>query len=255
MRLHQGVAAPRAARGADCSERSRTYVRQSDVAAQVPRERRNRGGSRGLAGVGLAKVADARRRRHWPLPGRIRRPRPTSPIPRRSRVAPSRSTWASPAPARVLRKPPGGRSSSSCPEPRTQHDVGHAAAATSSASAPAASPAGAPSAARSTPRRVINMVVADGAHRTTLTNGIFQYYAETALPTNGAWKSDQKALGLGTAWTPTHAPARERPVVDGQLAAVPLLARPVDDDDRRRQRRHRCRRTAAARPASTSLAS
>ena len=43
---------------------------------------------------------------------------------------------------------------------------------------------------------IINMVVANGTHRTTLTNGIFQYYAETALPTNGAWKSYKNALGL-----------------------------------------------------------
>ncbi|HET6477260.1 MAG TPA: hypothetical protein VFH93_14450 [Thermoleophilia bacterium] len=48
---------------------------------------------------------------------------------------------------------------------------------------------------------VINMAVADGGHRGTLTNGIFQYYAETPLPTNGAWKSYQGALELDP-WTP-----------------------------------------------------
>ena len=58
---------------------------------------------------------------------------------------------------------------------------------------------------------VINMVVANGTHRTTLTNGIFQYYAETALPTNGAWKSYQNALGLGMAWTPTPLPMENVP--------------------------------------------
>jgi hypothetical protein len=58
---------------------------------------------------------------------------------------------------------------------------------------------------------VINMVVKDGAHRTTLTNGIFQYYAETALPTNGAWKSYKNALSLGTAWTPKTLPLENVP--------------------------------------------
>ena len=55
------------------------------------------------------------------------------------------------------------------------------------------------------------MVVANAAHRTTLTNGIFQYYAETALPTNGAWKSYKNALGLATAWTPTTLPLENVP--------------------------------------------
>jgi hypothetical protein len=58
---------------------------------------------------------------------------------------------------------------------------------------------------------VINMVVSNSAHRTTLTNGIFQYYAETALPTNGAWKSYKNALGLGTAWAPTPLPLENVP--------------------------------------------
>lgn len=58
---------------------------------------------------------------------------------------------------------------------------------------------------------VIGMVVADGAHRTTLTNGIFQYYAETALPTNAAWKSYQGVLGLGGGWTPATLPLENVP--------------------------------------------
>jgi hypothetical protein len=58
---------------------------------------------------------------------------------------------------------------------------------------------------------MINMVVANGTHRTTLTNGIFQYYAETALPTNGAWKSYQKALGLSTDWAVTTLPLENVP--------------------------------------------
>ncbi len=39
------------------------------------------------------------------------------------------------------------------------------------------------------------------AHRNNLINGVFQYYAETPLPTNDAYKSTQGALGL-PAWTP-----------------------------------------------------
>jgi hypothetical protein len=58
---------------------------------------------------------------------------------------------------------------------------------------------------------MINMVVANAAHRTTLTNGIFQYYAETALPTNGAWKSHKNALGLADSWTPTTLPLENVP--------------------------------------------
>lgn len=58
---------------------------------------------------------------------------------------------------------------------------------------------------------IINMVVANGTHRTTLTNGIFQYYAETALPTNGAWKSYKNTLGLATAWAPTPLPLENVP--------------------------------------------
>ncbi len=65
------------------------------------------------------------------------------------------------------------------------------------------------------------MVVANGAHRTTLTNGIFQYYAETALPTNGAWKSYQNALGgWPPTWTPGHAAALEN--VPSSTANSPL---------------------------------
>jgi hypothetical protein len=71
---------------------------------------------------------------------------------------------------------------------------------------------------------VINMTVADGTHRTTLTNGIFQYYAETALPTNGTWKSYQGVLGLGGGWTPTTTPAGILPLenVPSSTANSPL---------------------------------
>jgi hypothetical protein len=58
---------------------------------------------------------------------------------------------------------------------------------------------------------VVGMVVANSAHRTTLTNGIFQYYAETALPTNNTWKSHQKALGLATDWVPLTLPLENVP--------------------------------------------
>jgi hypothetical protein len=58
---------------------------------------------------------------------------------------------------------------------------------------------------------VLNMVVANGSHRTTLTNGVFQYYATTPLPTNAAWKSYNKVLGLSTDWAPSAAPLENAP--------------------------------------------
>jgi hypothetical protein len=58
---------------------------------------------------------------------------------------------------------------------------------------------------------VINMAVADGTHRTNLTNAIFQYYATTPLPSNAAWKSYQKALGLTTDWAPSTLPLENVP--------------------------------------------
>ena len=56
---------------------------------------------------------------------------------------------------------------------------------------------------------IIGMTVADGTHRTNLTNAIFQYYADTALPTNAAWKSHEGTLGLPASGTP-RAPSRSR---------------------------------------------
>ena len=44
-------------------------------------------------------------------------------------------------------------------------------------------------------------VTKEWTHRNNLINGVFQYYAETPLPTNNAYKSSQGALGL-PAWTP-----------------------------------------------------
>jgi hypothetical protein len=53
---------------------------------------------------------------------------------------------------------------------------------------------------------VIGMAVGNGTHQNTLTDAMFMYYAKTALPTNDAWKSYQKVLGLSTDWTgPTGA--------------------------------------------------
>jgi hypothetical protein len=53
---------------------------------------------------------------------------------------------------------------------------------------------------------ILGMTVANGTHKGTLTDAIFMYYSKTALPTNDAWKSYQKALGLTTDWTgPTGA--------------------------------------------------
>jgi hypothetical protein len=53
---------------------------------------------------------------------------------------------------------------------------------------------------------VINMSVGNGTHQNTLTDAIFMYYSQTALPTNNAWKSYNKTLGLATDWTgPTGA--------------------------------------------------
>lgn len=53
---------------------------------------------------------------------------------------------------------------------------------------------------------VLGMSVSNGGHRGTLTDGIFQFYAHTPLPTNDAWKSYQKALVLTSDWTaPTGA--------------------------------------------------
>ena len=44
-------------------------------------------------------------------------------------------------------------------------------------------------------------VTKEWVHRNNLINGAFQYYAETPLPTNNAFKSNQGVLGL-PAWTP-----------------------------------------------------
>ena len=53
---------------------------------------------------------------------------------------------------------------------------------------------------------VLGMTIANAAHKSTLTDAIFMYYSKTALPTNNASKSYQKALGLATDWAgPTGA--------------------------------------------------
>jgi hypothetical protein len=48
-------------------------------------------------------------------------------------------------------------------------------------------------------------------HRNNLINGVFQYYAETALPTNNTYKSSQGALGSLGAWTPATMPISNVP--------------------------------------------
>lgn len=53
---------------------------------------------------------------------------------------------------------------------------------------------------------VIGMVVGDGTHRNNLIDAIMQYYANTALPTNAAWKSYKGQLGLVTPWAPATPP-------------------------------------------------
>jgi hypothetical protein len=47
----------------------------------------------------------------------------------------------------------------------------------------------------------IGMAVGNTTHRNNLINAVFQYYANTALPTNAAYKSHVGELGL-PAWTP-----------------------------------------------------
>ncbi len=48
---------------------------------------------------------------------------------------------------------------------------------------------------------IIGMTVGNGAHQSTLTDAVLMYYSKTALPTNDAWKSYNKVLGLSTDWT------------------------------------------------------
>ena len=78
---------------------------------------------------------------------------------------------------------------------------------------------------------MLGMLVSNSAHRVTLTDAIFQYYAKTALPTNNAYLSTQGQLGSLGAWTPATPAAEQRADVRRGLPSLPLLARPVDDGD------------------------
>jgi hypothetical protein len=75
---------------------------------------------------------------------------------------------------------------------------------------------------------VIGMAVGTAAHQNTLTDAMFMYYSQTALPTNNAWKSYQKALGLSTDWTfavPANAPIENAPtsIADSPLCHSSLI--------------------------------
>jgi hypothetical protein len=58
---------------------------------------------------------------------------------------------------------------------------------------------------------VIGMVVGDGTHRNNLIDAIMQYYANTALPTNAAWKSHLGQLGLASTWDSATLPLKNVP--------------------------------------------
>lgn len=59
---------------------------------------------------------------------------------------------------------------------------------------------------------ILGMVVSNAAHRGTLTDAIFQYYAKTALPTNNAYLSYMGQLGGQPAdWHPKNAASVEIP--------------------------------------------
>jgi hypothetical protein len=58
---------------------------------------------------------------------------------------------------------------------------------------------------------IIGMTVANGTHRNNLIDAIMQYYANTALPTNAAWKSHLGALGLPDTWNASPLPLKNVP--------------------------------------------
>jgi hypothetical protein len=75
---------------------------------------------------------------------------------------------------------------------------------------------------------ILGMVIdvsKNGAHRVTLTDAIFQYYAKTAIPTNNAYISAQGQLGsLGT-WSPATKPQNNVPtsIADSPLCHSSLV--------------------------------
>jgi hypothetical protein len=66
---------------------------------------------------------------------------------------------------------------------------------------------------------LIGMTVADGTHRNNLIDAIMQYYANTALPTNAAWKSHMGSLGLPDTWNSPTLPLKNVP---SSIAHSPL---------------------------------
>jgi hypothetical protein len=73
---------------------------------------------------------------------------------------------------------------------------------------------------------LIGMTVANGTHRTNLTNAVMQYYATTPLPTNDAFKSHMGQLGLTSTWDPpVRIPIENAPssVADSPLCHASLV--------------------------------
>jgi hypothetical protein len=72
---------------------------------------------------------------------------------------------------------------------------------------------------------ILGMVIANGTHRGTLTDAIFQFYAQTALPTNDAYLSSQGQLGNLGAWAPATMPLQNVPtsVADSPLCHSSLV--------------------------------
>jgi hypothetical protein len=68
----------------------------------------------------------------------------------------------------------------------------------------------------------ISMSVGNTTHRNNLINGVFQYYATTALPTNNAYKSTQGVLGSLGEWTPAAPALVPIPNVPTSTADSPL---------------------------------
>jgi len=58
---------------------------------------------------------------------------------------------------------------------------------------------------------IIGMTVGNGTHRNNLIDAIMQYYANTALPSNAAWKSHLGVLGLPDSWSPPTLPLENVP--------------------------------------------
>ncbi len=152
-------------------------------------------GAASVSGVALLKDADEAAAEGqalaWPYP-RLRLS--ISPIPRHLRAAPTRCTWLA---ARAARRPPGGRSSSTCRRTTPTRGARSAGESLFRFGGGGVAGWGTVCGTLNAAAGAINMVVANGAHRTTLTNAIFQYYAETPLPTNAPGSPIRSVLGPG----------------------------------------------------------